>query len=77
VQPKKHQDPVSAFPALGGIGHFEIPRRQEEAGKEKSHRCMGNEQAMVIRRAYWATDRNDHQRKLQVLQGGGQQQLPF
>jgi len=27
VQPKKHQDPVSAFPALGGIGHFEIPRR--------------------------------------------------
>lgn len=54
-----------------------ICQKRKEAGEEESRRCMGNEQAMVIRRAHWATHQNDRQRKLQVLQGGGQQQLPF
>ncbi|WP_337049984.1 hypothetical protein [Serratia fonticola] len=52
-------------------------QQRKETGVATPARCFGDEQAVVIRQAHWAKVVGKKQRCLDVVQGGGQQQLPF
>ena len=43
--------------------------REEVVERASLRRVMTDDQAKVVRLAHWATHQNDHQRKLQILQG--------